>query len=45
MQSMQRQNTVEEVKKIGLVETEKVAADVTKWQFNGASLKLEGKIK
>jgi Iap family predicted aminopeptidase/LysM repeat protein len=36
---------LEEVKKIGLVETEKVAADVTKWQFNGASLKLEGEDK
>jgi len=31
-----------EMKKLGLVETEKAATDVTKWQFNGASLTLEG---
>lgn len=31
-----------EMKKLGLVETEKAAADVTKWQFNGASLTFEG---
>lgn len=31
-----------EMKKIGLVETEKAATDVTKWQFNGASLTFEG---
>ncbi len=31
-----------EMKKIGLTDTEKVATDVDKWQFNGASLTLEG---
>lgn len=31
-----------EMKKLGLAETEKVATDVTKWQFNGASLTFEG---
>ncbi len=31
-----------EMKKLGLVETEKAATDVTKWQFNGASLTFEG---
>lgn len=31
-----------EMKKLGLVETEKAATDVDKWQFNGASLTFEG---
>ncbi|HYE67159.1 MAG TPA: LysM peptidoglycan-binding domain-containing protein, partial [Anaerovoracaceae bacterium] len=31
-----------EMKKLGLVETEKAATDVTKWQFNGATLTFEG---
>jgi len=31
-----------EMKKIGLVETEKIATKVDKWQFNGASLTLAG---
>lgn len=31
-----------EMKKLGLAETEKVAADVTKWEFRGASLALDG---
>ncbi len=30
-----------EMKKIGLTETEKIATDVDKWQFNGASLTFE----
>lgn len=34
-----------EMKKLGLVETEKAATDVTKWQFNGASLTLAGEDK
>ncbi|HWQ78631.1 MAG TPA: M28 family peptidase [Anaerovoracaceae bacterium] len=34
-----------EMKKIGLVETEKVGVPVDKWQFNGASLSLEGDSK
>lgn len=33
---------LEEMKKIGLVETEKTAADVTKWQFNDATLTFSG---
>ncbi len=31
-----------EMKELGLADAEKVATDVTKWQFNGASLTLEG---
>ncbi|MBR0598914.1 M28 family peptidase [Sinanaerobacter chloroacetimidivorans] len=31
-----------EMKRLGLAETEKVATDVTKWQFNGASLTFAG---
>ncbi|MDF3001365.1 MAG: peptidase [Bacillota bacterium] len=34
-----------EMKKLGLTDTEKVATDVTKWQFNGASLSLAGDSK
>ncbi len=34
-----------EMKKIGLVETEKCAVPVDKWQFNGASLTLAGDSK
>ncbi len=34
-----------EMKKIGLTDTEKVATDVDKWQFNGASLTLNGDSK
>ena len=34
-----------EMKKIGLADTEKVGTDVDKWQFNGASLTLEGDSK
>ncbi|HML36744.1 MAG TPA: M28 family peptidase, partial [Bacillota bacterium] len=34
-----------EMKKIGLADTEKVAVPVDKWQFNGASLTLEGDSK
>lgn len=34
-----------EMNKLGLTDTEKVATDVTKWQFNGASLTFEGDSK
>ena len=34
-----------EMKKIGLADTEKVGVKVDKWQFNGASLTLEGDAK
>ncbi len=34
-----------EMRKLGLTDTEKVATDVDKWQFNGASLVLDGDTK
>ena len=36
---------LQEMKDLGLTDTEKVATDVTKWQFNGASLTLDGDSK